>query len=43
MFCQAIIDKQLQNTAEKTVCHLDSILIHQFFFNHHYVYSNKIK
>ena len=31
MFCQAIIDKQLQNIAEKTVCHSDSILIHQFF------------
>ena len=40
MFSQAIEDEQLQNTAEKTVCHSDSIPIASFF-NHHYVYSKK--
>ena len=31
MYWQDIEDEQLENTAEKTDCHSDSVLIHQIF------------
>ena len=43
MFSQAIEDEQLQNTAEKTVCHSDSILIASFSTITMSIRKNKIE